>query len=79
MEDPIDRATRASGSDVLVTLQSWPQLKAMVYFDVHKDGSPWITDSSSASMAGYRDLVNGIVTVPCRPRPATAVTVQARS
>jgi hypothetical protein len=65
MEDPSSPDHKGQWfRDALLTSQSWPQLKAMVYFDVYKDGKPWITDSSSSSMDGYRDLVNGIVTSP---------------
>ena len=78
MEDPNDPSHKGQWfRDALVTLQSWPQLKAMVYYDVEKDGRPWITDSSTSSMDGYRDLVNGIVTAPApSPSPPPPSPVQ---
>jgi hypothetical protein len=42
--------------DALATTASWPALKALVYFDELKDGYPWVTDSSSSSMAGYAQI-----------------------
>ena len=70
LEDPSNPDRKGQWfRDALLTLQSWPQLKAMVYFDVYKDGYPFVTDSSTSSMDGYRDLVNGIVTAPA-PSPS---------
>ncbi len=70
MEDPSNPGLKGQWfRDALATLQSWPQLKAMVYFDVYKEGHLWPTDSSSSSMDGYRDLVNGVVTSPS-PTPS---------
>jgi hypothetical protein len=31
-------------------------LKALIYFDKIKDGWPWNSDSSTESLAGYRDM-----------------------
>ncbi len=42
--------------DIVQTAAAWPSLKGLIYFDELKEGYPWITDSSQASMAGYRAL-----------------------
>ena len=42
--------------DALATAKTWPELKGLIYFDEIKDGRPWITDSSSSSMAGYAQM-----------------------
>ena len=57
MEDPSNPDRKGQWfRDALLTLQSWPQLKAMVYFDVYKDGHP--------CDHGQLDVVDGRV-----PRP----------
>jgi hypothetical protein len=41
----------------LATARGWPGLKALIYFDVDKDYN-WVTDTSSSSMAAYREIAN---------------------
>jgi hypothetical protein len=56
-EDPAAPGRKAQWLlDALSTAKSWPSLKALIYFDVLKDGYPWVTDSSSSSMSGYRQM-----------------------
>jgi hypothetical protein len=42
--------------DALATAKAWPELKGLIYFDEVKDGYPWITDSSSSSIAAYATI-----------------------
>jgi hypothetical protein len=68
-EDPGDPSRKAQWfADALATIKSWPQFKALVYFDADKN-YPWITDSSATSMAGYAAMaadpyLNGSGAVP---------------
>ena len=45
--------------EALATAKTWPALKALIYFDVHKtEEYDWTTDSSSSSLDAYREIVN---------------------
>jgi glycosyl hydrolase family 26 len=56
-EDPAVAGRKAQWLlDALSTAKSWPSLKALIYFDVLKDGYPWVTDSSASAMKGYRQM-----------------------
>ncbi len=51
-EDPAVPGRKAQWLlDALATAKTWPSLKALIYFDVVKDGYPWVTDSSASSMS----------------------------
>jgi hypothetical protein len=63
--------------DALTTIKSWPELKAVMYYDQNKV-YPWQTDTSSTSISGYRTLANdpylrpgsvGGTTAPPPPSP----------
>ena len=43
--------------DSIATIKSWPQLKAVIYYD-EKKAYPWQTDTSSSSISGYRALAS---------------------
>jgi hypothetical protein len=64
-EDPTTPGRKAAWyTDALATIKTWPALKAVIYFDetkLHSTPSPntpypWITDSSTSSMASYRAM-----------------------
>ena len=56
-EDPAVPGRKAQWLlDALATAKSWPSLKALIYFDVDKDGYLWVTDSSASAMAAYRQI-----------------------
>jgi beta-mannanase len=57
MEDPGDPDRKADWyRRALVTAKRWPRLQGLIYFDVVKDGYPWITDSSTNALNGYSDM-----------------------
>ena len=56
-EDPAVPGRKAQWLlDALATAKSWPSLKALIYFDVVKDGFPFVTDSSTSAMNAYRHM-----------------------
>ena len=56
-EDPAVPGRKAQWLlDALSTAKSWPSLKGLIYFDVLKDGHPWVTDSSASAMKRYRQI-----------------------
>ncbi len=68
--------------DALTTIKSWPELKAVMYYDQNKV-YPWQTDTSSTSISGYRTLANdpylkpgsvGGATAPPTPSPTPTPT-----
>jgi hypothetical protein len=57
MDDPDDPDRKADWfREVADLAHDWPNLKALIYFDKVKDGWPWNSDSSTESLAGYRDM-----------------------
>lgn len=57
MEDPEDPDRKADWfRRALATARQWPRLKGLIYFDVVKDGYPWITDSSTTALNGYSEI-----------------------
>ncbi len=55
-EDPAVPGRKAQWIlDALAVAKTWPELKALIYFDEDKD-YPWITDSSASSMAAYAQI-----------------------
>ena len=82
-EDPAVPGRKAQWLlDALATAKSWPSLKALIYFDVDKDGYPWVTDSSASAMAAYRQIaldpyLNPTSTLPV-PSPVPSPTPTPR-
>lgn len=59
MEDPGDPDRKADWyRRALATAKHWPRLKGLIYFDVVKDGYPWITDSSTKALDGYSAMAD---------------------
>ncbi len=57
LEDPAVPGRKAQWfRDSLTTAKTWPSLKALLYFDVNKSPYNWVTDSTTSSMSGYRQI-----------------------
>jgi glycosyl hydrolase family 26 len=42
--------------DILPTVQGWPDLKGLIYFDSTRSGNNWVSDSSSTSISAFGAL-----------------------
>ncbi len=62
--------------NTLTTVKSWPDLKAVIYFDSDCDFT-WWTDTSSSSIAAYRDVANN-PWFKGKRRPAAAAAATGR-
>jgi hypothetical protein len=57
VEDPAVSGRKARWiHGVLPTVRAWRNLKAILYFDIVKNGNHWATDSSAASIRAFRSL-----------------------
>jgi hypothetical protein len=62
---------------LLTTVQQWPELKAVVYFD-SDNPYPWWIDSSASSIAGFREAGAGAWFNPGWPPPPPRRLLPAR-
>jgi putative cell wall-binding protein len=62
-EDPAVPGRKAAWfTDALATLSTWPEVKAVVYFNCVADGYDWTIDTSSTSLAAFTVLANTLST-----------------
>lgn len=62
-EDPAVPGRKATWfTDALATLVSWPEVKAVVYFNNVADGYDWTIDTSDTSLAAFRALATSLST-----------------
>lgn len=55
-EDPADPTRKAAWlRESMATLSTWPEMKAVLYFD-HHGSCPWWSDSTPASLTAFRDI-----------------------
>lgn len=79
-EDPAVSGRKAQWfRDALSTLEAWPDVAAVVYFDSYKR-YPWVTDSSASSIAAYAGIANDAWLRPgASPSPTPTPSPSPRS